>query len=193
MVDTYLIIGLGNPGREYHETRHNVGYMVLNKLANKLSIRFTRLQSKALVATFIDKERKLILAKPQTYMNLSGQSVKGLVRFYKLTLDHIVVIHDDIDLPLGTIRIKSGGGSAGQKGIASLMDHLGTDQFIRIRIGIGRPPGQLPVADFVLDKFTRDEADKISQTLDHGVNAALELLTHGLDVAMNKFNGSQLY
>lgn len=192
MTATFLLIGLGNPGREYRENRHNIGFMLLDRLAVKLDTRFTRLQSKALVATATYQNLKLILAKPQTFMNLSGQSVQGLVRFYKLPLSSLLVAHDDLDLLPGTIRIRPNGGSAGQKGMASIIERLGTDVFPRLRLGIGHPPGQLDAADYVLQDFTNAERPVISETLNRAGEAALLFVREGLDTAMNQFNGSVL-
>ncbi len=189
MTETFLIIGLGNPGREYRETRHNVGFMLLDRLTLKLNARFTRLQSRALVASATYLERKIILAKPQTFMNLSGQSVQGLVRFYKLPLTNILIAHDDLDLPVGAIRIRPGGGSAGQKGMASTIERLGTDEFARIRLGIGRPPGQMQAPDYVLQDFSNADLTVISETLNRAAEATLTWVTDGLDAAMNKYNG----
>jgi len=184
-----MVIGLGNPGREYRETRHNVGFMLLDRLALKLNARFTRLQSRALVAKATYSDRKLILAKPQTFMNLSGQSTQGLVHFYKLPLNNLLIAHDDLDLPLGTIRIRPDGGSAGQKGMTSILERLGTDDFPRLRMGIGRPPGQMQPPDYVLQDFSKSELAVISETLDRAVEAVLIFVVEGLDAAMNKYNG----
>jgi len=189
MTETYLIVGLGNPGREYRETRHNVGFMLLDRLTVKLNARFTRLQSKALVASANYQERKIILAKPQTFMNLSGQSVQGLMHFYKLPLENLLVAHDDLDLPVGTIRIRPDGGSAGQKGMTSILERFGTDEFPRLRLGIGRPPGQMQAPDYVLQDFSNADLTFISETLNRAVEAALTWVTEGLDAAMNKYNG----
>ena len=189
MTETYLIIGLGNPGREYRETRHNVGFMLLDQLTVKLNARFTRLQSRALVASAIYQERKIILAKPQTFMNLSGQSVQGLIHFYKLPLENLLIAHDDLDLPVGTIRIRPDGGSAGQKGMSSTIERLGTDEFPRLRLGIGRPPGQMLAPDYVLQDFSHADQTIISETLNRAVEAALTWVTDGLDATMNKYNG----
>ncbi len=189
MMETFLIIGLGNPGREYRETRHNVGFMLLDRLSVKLKTRFTRLQSKALVASANYQERKIILAKPQTFMNLSGQSVHGLMRFYKLPLENLLIAHDDLDLPVGTIRIRPDGGSAGQKGMISTIERLWTDEFPRLRLGIGRPPGQMQAPDYVLQDFSNADLTLISETLNRAVEAALTWISAGLDVAMNKYNG----
>jgi peptidyl-tRNA hydrolase, PTH1 family len=189
MDETYLIIGLGNPGREYRETRHNIGFMLVDRLAVKLNARFSRLQSKALVGSAVYNDRKIILAKPQTFMNLSGQSVQGLVHFYKLPLTNLLLVHDDLDLPLGTIRIRPDGGSAGQKGMKSTLERLGTDEFPRIRLGIGRPPGQMQAPDYVLQNFSNSDLTIVSDTLTRAVEAALTFVTEGLNTAMNKYNG----
>ncbi len=190
MPETFLIVGLGNPGREYRENRHNIGFMVVDRLSVKLNAHFTRLQSKALVASATYSERKIILAKPQTFMNLSGQSVQGLVHFYKLPLTNILIAHDDLDLPPGTIRIRPDGGSAGQKGMTSIIERLGTDEFARLRLGIGRPPGQMQAPDYVLQDFSNADLKIIAETLNRAVDAALEFVVNGLDAAMNKYNGT---
>jgi PTH1 family peptidyl-tRNA hydrolase len=188
--ETYLIVGLGNPGREYRENRHNTGFMLVDRLAVMLDTRFTRLQSKALIAPASYQEQKVILAKPQTFMNLSGQAVQGLLRFYKLELANLLVVHDDIDLPLGTIRIRPDGGSAGQKGMASVIERLGTDEFPRLRLGVGRPPGQMQAPDYVLQDFSNAEMSLLSEVLGRAAEAALTFVVEGLDAAMNKFNGT---
>ncbi len=192
MAETLLIVGLGNPGREYRENRHNIGFMALDRLSKKLNTRFTRLQSKSLVANTMYEERRIILAKPQTFMNLSGQAVRGLIHFYKLPLNNLLIIHDDIDLPHGTIRIRPDGGAAGQKGMVSTLEHLGTDEFPRMRLGIGHPPGQMQTKDYVLQDFSADEMTIVSGTLDRAVKAALTFIAEGLNTAMNQFNGDIL-
>lgn len=188
MTEIFLIIGLGNPGREYRENRHNLGFMLIDRLAVRLNARFTRLQSKALVASTLFQDRKIILAKPQTFMNLSGQSAQGLVHFYKVPLNKILVAHDDLDLPPGAIRIRPDGGSAGQKGMESILERFGTDEFPRLRMGIGRPPGRMSGPDYVLQDFSDSEMALVSETLDRAVEAVLLFVTEGLDAAMNKFN-----
>jgi PTH1 family peptidyl-tRNA hydrolase len=199
MIETFLVVGLGNPGREYRKTRHNVGFMLLDQLAGKLNAHFTRFQSRALVAkaTYTplkpgSGEYKIILAKPQTFMNLSGQSVQGLVHFYKLPLTNLLVAHDDLDLPPGTIRIRPDGGSAGQKGMTSILDRLGTDDFPRLRLGIGRPPGQMQAPDYVLQEFSTADLTIISETLNRAVEAVLTFIAEGLEATMNKYNGNVL-
>lgn len=187
---SYLLIGLGNPGREYQINRHNFGFMLIDRLAVRLNARGLKVQSKAIVTSGIYQEHKIILAKPQTYMNLSGQSIQGLANFYKLPLENLLVAHDDLDIPFGTIRMRPGGGPGGQKGVASTIAQLGTKDFARLRLGIGRPPGRMDPAAYVLQNFARDETKILSEVLDRAADAALEFVTHGLDRAMNKYNGS---
>ncbi len=189
-LETFLIIGLGNPGREYRDNRHNFGFMLIDRLIIKLNARGMKLQSKAIVTDAVYRDRKLILAKPQTYMNLSGHSVQGLAHFYKLPLENILVAHDDLDLPFGTIRMRPGGGPGGQKGVASTIEHLGSQGFARLRLGIGRPPGRMDPAAYVLQDFSKDEMKELSSVLDRAADAALTFVTEGLDKAMNQFNGS---
>ncbi len=185
----YLVIGLGNPGREYSETRHNIGFMLIDRIAVRLNARGMKVQSKSIVITSRYGDERLILAKPQTFMNLSGQSVQGLVRFYKLPLDHVLIAHDDLDLPFCTIRMRPGGGAGGQKGIKSTIDQLGTPEFARLRLGIDRPPGKMDAASYVLQEFSQKELLAVSETLDRAADAALTWVSEGLNEAMNKFNG----
>ena len=187
---SYLLIGLGNPGREYRDSRHNVGFMLIDRIAVRLDARGMKVQSKAIVTTAMYEDRKLILAKPQTYMNLSGQSVQGLIHFYKLPLANVLIAYDDLDIPFGTIRIRPGGGPGGQRGMASTIEHMGTNDFPRLRIGIGRPPGKMDPAAYILQDFTRAEMKILSEILDRAADAALEFVVNGLDKAMNKYNGS---
>lgn len=186
----YLIVGLGNPGREYAQTRHNIGFMLIDRLTVRLNARGMKVQSKAIVITAQHEGNKLILAKPQTYMNLSGQSVQSLVRFYKLPLEHVLVAHDDLDLPFCAIRLRPGGGPGGQKGVKSIIDQLGTPNFARLRLGIDRPPGRMDAAAYVLQDFTQKELLAVSETLDRAADAALTWVMEGLNAAMNKFNGT---
>lgn len=186
---TYIIVGLGNPGRQYRENRHNIGFMLVDRLASRLGVSFSRLESKALVTKAEYKGQRLVLAKPQTFMNLSGQAVGALARFYKIPLENLLIAYDDVDLPLGTLRLRPGGGSAGQKGIASIIERLGTQDFPRLRIGIGRPPGRMEAADYVLQDFSRTESEVLPEILDRAVDAVQVFLTQGLDEAMNQYNG----
>lgn len=187
--NTFLIVGLGNPGREYKDNRHNVGFMLIDRLAVRLNAKGMKLQSKAIVTTAQYNDRKLILAKPQTYMNLSGQAVQGLVHFYKLPLSRVMILSDDLDLPFGTIRIRAAGGPGGQRGLGDILEKLGTKEVPRLRIGIGRPPGRMDPAAYVLQDFSREEMNELSLILDHGADAVLAFVTHGLNKAMNDFNG----
>lgn len=186
----FIVVGLGNPGREYRDTRHNIGFMVIDRLCKAMGISLTRMQSKALVGIGILEGQKVVLAKPQTYMNLSGQSVGGIVRFYKAEFERLIVAHDDLDLPLGTIRLRPGGGSAGQKGIESTIQQLGTQNFARLRLGIGRPPGQMNPADYVLRPFTTSEQDLLNQVMDRVEGAVRVFIRQGLESAMNQYNNS---
>jgi PTH1 family peptidyl-tRNA hydrolase len=190
--DTYLLIGLGNPGREYRDSRHNVGFMFIDRLIIRLNARGMKVQSKAIVTTAMYEDHKLILAKPQTYMNLSGQSAQGLLHFYKLPIENMLVAHDDLDIPFGAIRIRPGGGPGGQRGMASTIEQLGTKDFPRLRIGIGRPPGRMNPSDYVLQNFSRDEMKVLSEIVDRAADAALTFVVDGLNKAMNKqrFNQS---
>ncbi len=190
MTETYLIVGLGNPGREYRENRHNIGFMLIDRLAVRLGARMTRMQSKALLGSANHEGAKIILAKPQTFMNLSGQAVQSLVRFYKLPLENIMLVHDDLDIPFGTLRLRPGGGPGGQKGIKSTIQHLGTQDFPRLRLGIGRPPGRMDPAAYVLQDFRKGDEQILSETLDRAADAALLFISEGLDEAMNQFNGT---
>lgn len=187
---SYLLIGLGNPGREYQSNRHNFGFMLIDRLAVRLNARGLKVQSKAIVTTTTYEDRRLILAKPQTYMNLSGQSAQGLLNFYKLPMENMLIAHDDLDIPFGTIRMRPGGGPGGQRGVASTIERLGTKDFARLRLGIGRPPGRMDPSAYVLQDFSREEVKILSELLDRAADATLEFVLHGLDKAMNKYNGS---
>ncbi len=186
---TFLLIGLGNPGREYKDTRHNFGFMLIDRIAVRLNARGMKVQSKAIVMTTTHEDNKLILAKPQTFMNLSGQSVQGLVHFYKIPLTNVMILSDDLDIPFGTIRIRGAGGPGGQRGLSSILEKLGTKEVPRLRLGIGRPPGRMDPTAYVLQNFSRDEMQTLSEVLDHGAEAVLAFTTHGLNKAMNEFNG----
>ncbi len=188
--NSYLLIGLGNPGREYNNTRHNVGFMLIDQLCVRLNARGMKLQSKAIVISTSYEECRVILAKPQTYMNLSGQSVQGLLHFYKIPIENLLVAHDDLDLPFATIRIRPAGGPGGQRGMASTIEKLGTKDFPRLRLGIGRPPGRMDPKDYVLQDFSRDETKMLPELLERAADAALTFVTDGLDRAMNKYNGT---
>lgn len=188
MSNTYLIVGLGNPGREYHKNRHNVGFMQLDALAEELNTRFTRLESRALITKANYRDHRLILVKPQTYMNLSGLAVESLLRFYRIELDNLLIAYDDVDIPFGYLRMKPKGGAAGQKGMLSIIDRLGTQEFPRLRIGVDRPPGKMLASAYVLQDFSKSEQDELPFILRRGVDAILTYITTGIDAAMNLFN-----
>jgi PTH1 family peptidyl-tRNA hydrolase len=185
---TYLIVGLGNPGREYRDTRHNIGFMVVDHLAERLGVRFSRMQFKALVTDGRYQGHKVLLAKPQTYMNRSGGAVGSLVNFYKLPMDNLLVVYDDVDLPFESIRIRPEGGSGGHRGMKSIIAQLGTQAYPRMRLGIGRPPGRMEAADYVLKAFSNDEDGFLAVFLDRAAEAALAYLAQGIEQAMNRYN-----
>jgi PTH1 family peptidyl-tRNA hydrolase len=185
----FIIAGLGNPGRKYERNRHNVGFMLLNRLSNKLGESFGKIEAKALVCKTSFQGERIILVKPQSYMNKSGMPVASLVRFYQIPLENLLVTYDDVDLPLGVLRIRPSGGSGGQKGMQSIIERLGTEEFPRLRIGTGRPPGRMDAADYVLQDFSSQETELLDDSLDRGVKAVLAFVSNGLDNAMNAFNG----
>jgi PTH1 family peptidyl-tRNA hydrolase len=184
----FLITGLGNPGRQYQANRHNIGFMVLDSLAEHLGVSLSRMEFKALVAKADHVGNHLILAKPQTYMNLSGHAVSSLLRYYKISLDKLIVIYDDVDLPFGILRLRPAGGSGGHKGMNSIIGSLGTQDFPRLRIGIGRPPGGMDAADYVLRDFNRVENEELPLIRKQAVDALLTYVTRGIAAAMNTFN-----
>jgi PTH1 family peptidyl-tRNA hydrolase len=187
-----LIIGLGNPGTGYAGSRHNIGFMCLSAFAGEHGITFDKKQGQARVGSGLIGDTKVVLARPQTYMNTSGQAVEYLVKWYKIELDDLIVIHDDLDLPLGKIRIRKSGGAAGHHGIESIVDWLGNPDFIRIRVGIGRP--QTPessedaVIRFVLSNFSEAEKKVIMPVISRVAESLDSLVIAGLEAAMNKFN-----
>jgi PTH1 family peptidyl-tRNA hydrolase len=188
----YLIVGLGNPDREYRGSRHNVGFMVLDQLAANLETSFSRVKMNALMTAVRYGNERLILIKPQTYMNLSGQAVSSFMRFYKLPREHLLVVYDDVDLPFETLRMKPNGGDAGQKGVRSIIQQLGTQEFPRLRVGIGRPPGRTSVSSYVLQNFSGPDKELLPLVLDQAVSAILHFIEHGLDSAMTLYNQQPL-
>jgi PTH1 family peptidyl-tRNA hydrolase len=185
----YLIVGLGNPGPRYHHNRHNVGFMVVDALADAAKIPIRRVEFRALVGKGEFSDERLILAKPQTFMNNSGQAVGALVRFYKIPVDHLLVVHDDLDLPFGTLRLRPRGGAGGQRGMGSIMATLNTQDFARLRVGIGRPPGRMDPSDYVLHDFDPPEEEMLPELLSSAVDAIRMFLQDGIERAMNEFNG----
>jgi PTH1 family peptidyl-tRNA hydrolase len=184
-----LIVGLGNPGLAYRYNRHNVGFMVADALADKLEIPLKRVKFKAQIGNGKLGDIPVIIAKPLTFMNNSGEAVAPLVRYFKVPLERLLVIHDDMDLPLGTLRMRPSGGSAGHNGMLSIFDKLGTNAIPRLRVGIGRPPGRMDPADYVLQDFPRSEEELLSMVIAQACEAALAFITNGLEKAMNTYNG----
>ena len=184
-----IFVGLGNPTPEYAATKHNVGFMLADMLADKLSADTWREKFNALVAESFYNGEKILIVKPQTFMNLSGEAVAPIMNFYKLDVENLTVAHDDMDLPLGTIRLRPKGSGGGHHGVESIIQHLGGKQnFPRVRIGVGRPPKNWTVNSHVLSPFTQDDADKISDALTELVPAVLCIFSEGINNAMNKFN-----
>lgn len=183
-----LIIGLGNPGVRYQFSRHNMGFLVLDQLATNYQI---TINQKGFGVSF-GKGRiadiPVFLAKPQTFMNLSGIAVKKLVDYHKTDPGDMILIHDDLDLPFSSIRIKTGGGHAGHKGLMSIIDHLGDAEFIRVRLGIGKPLIKSMTEDYVLKPFTEEEMKELSHIIMTGSDAVTEIITSGVQTAMNRFN-----
>lgn len=189
----WLIVGLGNPGQKYLDTRHNAGWHLLDTIVRQNSyFRFDENRNKGLIARGELAGIKVALVKPQTFMNLSGEAVGPIARFYKVPPERILVAFDDLDLPLATLRLRPKGGAGGHKGMLSLIQHLGTENFPRVRLGIGRPPGPMPVEAYVLQKFKPEEWAAMVVTYERGVEAVKTILTEGLDYAMNHFNGRDL-
>jgi PTH1 family peptidyl-tRNA hydrolase len=185
----WLIIGLGNPGPKYIDTRHNAGWHLLDTLVRQHSqFRFDEKRGKAVLARGRLAGVGLALVKPQTFMNLSGEAVAPVARFYKVPPEKILIAFDDVDLPTAALRLRPKGGAGGHKGVRSVIQHLGTNQFPRLRLGIGRPSGQMPVEAYVLQKFKPDEWQEMVATYELAVDAVKAVLTDGIDNAMNQFN-----
>lgn len=182
-----LIVGLGNPGRKYRGTRHNIGFMAIDQLASSWGVVSDRSEQKAIVAKVNVAGRSVIVAKPQTFMNSSGDSVGPLAKYYNIPPENVLVIYDEIDLPFGTLRIRPKGGAGGHNGMRSIINHIGND-FPRIRLGIGRPNGKMPVHAFVLQPFKGDETITVDIMLRETVDAVETFLTDGIDLTMNRHN-----
>jgi len=187
-----VIAGLGNPGRKYENTRHNVGFMTVDRLSEKFGIKVDRLRHKALTGEGMINGVRVLLAKPQTFMNLSGESIRDIVEYYRLPVGNLIVIYDDTDLPAGTIRIRPKGSSGTHNGMKSVIYHLQSDEFPRIRIGIGKAPEGWDLADFVLGKFTTDEAAVVSDCIGRAAEAAALIAEGNMEAAMNRYNGGKL-
>lgn len=185
---TKLIVGLGNPGREYTKTRHNVGFMSVDRLAERWSLRFGRQRGRAEIAEGDVAGQRVILAKPQTFMNNSGDSVRALLKLSNLSPTDLLVIADDLDLPFGRLRLRDSGSSGGQRGIQSIINQLGTNQLVRLRVGIGRPPLGVDPVDYVLTPFTASERSALPEILDRLALGVEAYLSEGVARAMNLVN-----
>ena len=187
-----LIVGLGNPGRRYANTRHNIGFMVINSMCREMGVSLSsrRFHSRN---TLVNKDgMELILLRPATYMNLSGKSVKACADYYNIENNRILIIHDDLDLPLGRIKLVSQGGAGGHRGIQSIFDHFGSTAFSRIKIGIGRPEYGEKTEDFVLSPFYDFQRKKLIEVINFSIHACNLYLSEGIEIAMNKFNGNKI-
>jgi PTH1 family peptidyl-tRNA hydrolase len=190
-----MIVGLGNPGKRYAQNRHNIGFRCIDLLAKRNSIQIKRSQCQSKVGGGAIAGVEVILARPQTFVNISGEAVRGLMRKYRISLDDLIIICDDLDLPAGKVRIRQNGGSGGHNGLKSIIEETGTQDFCRVKIGIGRPPGEQEtgmdeeaVISYVLGDFNPDEVQLMEQAITRAVEAVEYLLTEGIAAAMNKFN-----
>ena len=186
----WMIVGLGNPGKEYEKTRHNVGFRSVELVAGQLKTKIDKIKFKALTRMVNHQGKKILLVEPQTYMNLSGAAVSALAAYYKVKPDHILVIFDDISLPVGRIRIRKDGSAGGHNGIKSIIQSLGTDKFPRVKVGVGaKPHPDYDLADWVLSKFSAQEEKALAPALENAAAAALLLLEQGVEKAASAFNG----
>ena len=186
----WLLVGLGNPGDKYDNTRHNVGFAAIDQLAEELRVPVQKLKYRALTQTVELGGAKVLLMKPITYMNLSGEAVGEAARFFKIPADHVLVLSDDVSLPVAKLRVRRGGSAGGHNGLKSIIQHLGTDQFPRVKIGVGEEPHpDYDMADWVLGKFTGEDLKTISQAIQRAGKAAECYIHDGPDQAMNRFNG----
>ncbi len=183
----YLVIGLGNPGKRYESTRHNVGFMVVEKLADRWKIELKHNSFNALWGKGGVDGKSVLLAKPQTFMNLSGTAARRLQSFFKTDISRLIVIHDDLDLPFGSIRMKAGGGTAGHKGLASIESDLGSSDFIRVRLGIGKPVDKSRIEGYVLEPFRKEDQVVLQQVIERAADASAEIVLNGLQKAIGKY------
>ncbi|MBQ1410488.1 MAG: aminoacyl-tRNA hydrolase [Oscillospiraceae bacterium] len=186
----WLIVGLGNPGREYEKTRHNVGFRTVELLAKQASAKIDRVRFRGLTASCTLAGQKVLLLKPETFMNLSGEAVHLAAMFYRIPIDHILVLSDDISLPVGKIRVRAEGSAGGHNGLKSIISHLGSQDFPRVKIGVGaKPHPDYDLADWVLSAFSAEEEKTLAPAIEHAAAAALELIQNGPQMAASKFNG----
>lgn len=190
--DFTLIVGLGNPGREYAGNRHNIGFQIADRAAAAHQLAFRKVQFQAMIAVGRLRDRRVVIARPQTYMNDSGRAVSALLNFYKIPRNRLLVIFDDLDLPFGTLRLRSDGGAGGHNGMRSIIAQLGNTDYARLRVGLGRPPGRMDPAAFVLQDFSRDEALELPGVIERAVQAIETFVVADINTAMNQFNSSPL-
>lgn len=183
-----MVVGLGNPGSKYENTRHNVGFMVADLLAENLRVTYWRDEAGARVGLVRFGDDDLVIAKPGPFMNLSGKAVAKLADAYETPVNEIIVVHDDLDLPEETLRVKRGGGHGGHNGLRSVVDCLGTGDFLRVRVGIGRPPGRQDPAEYVLEQMRPQTAERLADVVPHAAQAVLHILEHGVESAMQEYN-----
>jgi peptidyl-tRNA hydrolase, PTH1 family len=186
----WLVVGLGNPGPDYAATRHNIGQMVVDELASRMRAGFKRHKANAVVAEgrIVPGGPRFVLAKPLTYMNVSGGPVNGLAQFYGIPADHIVVVHDELDIPFDDVRLKQGGGHGGHNGLRDIIAATGTPEFLRVRTGIGRPPGRMQAADFVLKPFSKEEREALPNLVSDAADAVELIASDGLIAAQRRFH-----
>ena len=184
----HLIFGLGNPGIRYRRTRHNVGFLVLEKLAADAGIELKQKSFNALWGKGKLETKNMLLVEPQTYMNLSGRAVSGLAAFFKADINKVIIIHDDLDLPFGTIRLKTGGGTAGHKGLESIAENLGSSDFMRVRIGIGKPADKARIDSYVLERFEPQQENELQSVIQCAADAVAETVLSGMQKAMVKYH-----
>jgi PTH1 family peptidyl-tRNA hydrolase len=184
----YIIVGLGNPGKKYAITRHNIGFEVIDELARQHHIKVNKIKFKSLIGEGQLFGQKIILVKPQTYMNLSGEAVNKLLKYYQVPLSNLIVIYDDIDIDVGKVRIRKKGSGGSHNGMRNILYLLKDENFPRIRIGVGRPQGRQPLADYVLSRFSKDEQDILIPVVKDSVSAVEVILKDDVDLAMNRYN-----
>lgn len=184
----YIIVGLGNPEPEYSNTRHNMGFDTINKIAKKYNIEFSKTNFKGIYGTGIIEGEKVILLKPQTYMNLSGESIKEIIDFYKLNTDNLIIIYDDIDIGPGIIKLRKTGGPGTHNGMKSVIKEIGTEKFPRVRIGIGKPEHKGDLINYVIGKIPEEDKKILEKSIDVAKEAVIEIVKSGIDKAMNCFN-----
>ena len=184
----YIIVGLGNPEPEYSNTRHNMGFDTINKIAKKYNIEFSKTKFKGIYGTGTIEGEKVILLKPQTFMNLSGESIKEIIDFYKLNTDNLIIIYDDIDIEPGIIKLRKTGGPGTQNGMKSVIKEIGTEKFPRVRVGIGKPEHKGDLINYVIGKIPEEDRVILDKSTDLARDAVIEIIKNGMDKAMNLFN-----